>query len=849
MTSNSESTPVTTTEALSSAFGQNTAPVVTDTTAFTALGLEGIFGARYNGLSVSELFMQTFSDPTDSNPSTSTDNFAGIALVENTADPVTEGIWQYALYGEYEGGLWRNLPTTLSESNALFVSTDPDSSGLWSPASTRLRFVPAEGYTGAPTPIKAALVDNSIIITEGTAGLDLTTRGGSTPFSQDLVDLSIGYEIDSQGNTAVTITKDQILVSANQQSEILRVLDTQDPGPQTAGIAVQYNGADAYTALASEWELLGAEGGEGENYMLWYQEDTDEYGLWTLDNSWDFQSAELLDASNINDLNQINSFAPPFTDGETIEDNDNVELFKHYTGNLRVYDDNNTESEGWVTIEGEIVGADDVEDWKVLAAETIQNQNQILWQNTQTGELGVWNLDSGWDFDSASIVDSITVLAEDFGLSSDTIEDDGSITLKSIIFNRLTVSSNTQILDRVAVESNNIVSGNMATLATETTIMLDGEEIVVDQFAGWEAIAAETINGTNQMLWLNEDSRELGIWSLDANWSLVSANAFTLGTQSAFDLLDDFDRGGFKDQRLNDSAKRVIDGVDDVYVLEDQASQLWIQDRFSQFTERASSSTSSGLLAIEYEGSPLYSNQFSGWQLIAADYIKVAEETTGRQLLCHNDQLQEVATWTVDENWSYVDGEAFARVSTAGLETAAKFGVFFNSNEPIYFEPATDLNTSEPTGDSYIIGDAGNNELRGSGFNDTIIGNEGDDYLSGRGGDDILTGGPGADTFFIREGTGNIATITDFNPSEDIIEIDTNSISDSYDSNSVLTAAAFHIGTSATTADHRVIYNSASGVLSLDFDGSATGNSLVQVASLSPNLALSNSNILIFDAL
>ncbi|MBE9192560.1 FG-GAP repeat protein [Gloeocapsopsis crepidinum LEGE 06123] len=91
-----------------------------------------------------------------------------------------------------------------------------------------------------------------------------------------------------------------------------------------------------------------------------------------------------------------------------------------------------------------------------------------------------------------------------------------------------------------------------------------------------------------------------------------------------------------------------------------------------------------------------------------------------------------------------------------------------------------------------IIGNSQNNILRGLAGNDTLIGGAGNDTLAGSSGGvsqrDVLTGGTGADTFFIgangREfyddgneltpGYSSYALITDFNPAEDIIKLNSN---------------------------------------------------------------------------
>ena len=70
-----------------------------------------------------------------------------------------------------------------------------------------------------------------------------------------------------------------------------------------------------------------------------------------------------------------------------------------------------------------------------------------------------------------------------------------------------------------------------------------------------------------------------------------------------------------------------------------------------------------------------------------------------------------------------------------------------------------------------LDGGAGDDILAGGQGKDTLVGGEGDDILSGGRGDDTLTGGAGADTFAQSFNTTGVDTITDFDPSEDTINL------------------------------------------------------------------------------
>ena len=57
----------------------------------------------------------------------------------------------------------------------------------------------------------------------------------------------------------------------------------------------------------------------------------------------------------------------------------------------------------------------------------------------------------------------------------------------------------------------------------------------------WQMLAADTISGNNQILWRNNASNVLHLWSLDANWTLQSASgADGFNTPRAWELETSF---------------------------------------------------------------------------------------------------------------------------------------------------------------------------------------------------------------------------------------------------------------------------------------------------------------------
>jgi Ca2+-binding RTX toxin-like protein len=132
----------------------------------------------------------------------------------------------------------------------------------------------------------------------------------------------------------------------------------------------------------------------------------------------------------------------------------------------------------------------------------------------------------------------------------------------------------------------------------------------------------------------------------------------------------------------------------------------------------------------------------------------------------------------------------------------------------------------------------------GGGLADTLTGNGLANSLTGGGGNDTLVGGLGADRFRFAtalNATTNRDAITDFSLAEgDRIELE-NAIFTALPTTGPLAASAFRIGTTATDVSQRILYNSATGLLSYDSDGNGA-TAAIAFATLTPGLALTSTS-------
>ncbi|MBG1261321.1 beta strand repeat-containing protein [Nostoc commune] len=150
------------------------------------------------------------------------------------------------------------------------------------------------------------------------------------------------------------------------------------------------------------------------------------------------------------------------------------------------------------------------------------------------------------------------------------------------------------------------------------------------------------------------------------------------------------------------------------------------------------------------------------------------------------------------------------------------------------------------TGDNLLFGGDGNDSLTASGASgkNTLTGGNGNDTVTGGKGNDSLIGGAGTDTFAFNSFNEGIDTIYDFNATNELIQVSAAGFGGGLSSGSLQTSQ-FTLGTSATTSENRFIYNSATGGLFFDQDGSASAFTQIQFAQLSAGLSVTENNFVV----
>ncbi|WP_292933663.1 calcium-binding protein [Novosphingobium sp. PASSN1] len=188
--------------------------------------------------------------------------------------------------------------------------------------------------------------------------------------------------------------------------------------------------------------------------------------------------------------------------------------------------------------------------------------------------------------------------------------------------------------------------------------------------------------------------------------------------------------------------------------------------------------------------------------------------------------------------------------SSVAFSLAARNGTRFVENLTL-----TGNGDSTGTGNglaNVITGNGGNNMLSGGAGDDVLRGLGGNDKLSGGDGRDTLIGGAGADQFVFAVPATEAAMrdrIADFSHAEgDLIRLKQAAFA-GIGHTGALTAAEFHAAagvSQAHDASDRIIYNTATGELWYDADGTGAAAQAVQVALLTRHPDLVAGDILIF---
>jgi Ca2+-binding RTX toxin-like protein len=146
-----------------------------------------------------------------------------------------------------------------------------------------------------------------------------------------------------------------------------------------------------------------------------------------------------------------------------------------------------------------------------------------------------------------------------------------------------------------------------------------------------------------------------------------------------------------------------------------------------------------------------------------------------------------------------------------------------------------------------MTGNGAANRLTAYAGNDVLDGGAGADTLDGGPGADTMTGGSEADSFLYATALtrlDGVDRIRDFTPGVDHIVFE-NAFFTGLPTTGTLADALFGLGATASLPGQRILYESATGLLRYDADGSGGANAPVTLAQLETNLAMTASDFIV----
>lgn len=195
--------------------------------------------------------------------------------------------------------------------------------------------------------------------------------------------------------------------------------------------------------------------------------------------------------------------------------------------------------------------------------------------------------------------------------------------------------------------------------------------------------------------------------------------------------------------------------------------------------------------------------------------------------------------------WSHMAGATTLQTGTTSLALQPFLDILGSRNPSsakamAYVFGTDDVLNGSNARDEMAAG-AGADRLNGGGGNDHLLGGTGTDVLTGGAGADRLTGGADADQFVFDMASEGVDRITDFAVGSDKIALS----GLAFGLSGPLVAGESFVTGAATAAAATVIYDQATGVLSLDADGTGAG-SAVALAVLGNHAALTAGDFLVF---
>jgi hypothetical protein len=492
-------------------------------------------------------------------------------------------------------------------------------------------------YTG----IAATPVTKTVIFAAGAAiatlTVDPTEEAEIEP--EETVALTLaagsGYSIGTTAAVVGTILNDDTILEAQGNTKLLKRGDGKafvEAGGTQQEITSPWNSTAGDNS--SEWQMLAADTINGVNQVLWRNNTSNFLHIWSLDANWNLQSASGSDgfnsprASELETSFQVDATRDGITGAPytTIEAQGNTKLLRRANGKAFVEYGTGILQE--ITSPWNSTAGSDGSEWQMLAADTIAGINQILWRNNTSSFLHIWSLDANWNLQSASGSDGFnspraSELETSFQVDAtrDGITGAPFTTIEALGYTKLLRRGDGKAFVEVGGARQEITSPWNSTAG--------------DNSSEWQMLAADTIAGVNQILWRNNTSSFLHIWSLDANWNLQSSSGSDgFNTAKAWELETSFQVDATRDG-ITGAPFTTIEALGNTKLLRRANGKAFVEYGTGTQQEITSPWNSTA------------GSDSSEWQMLAADTISGVNK-----ILWRNNTSNFLHLWSLDANWN-----------------------------------------------------------------------------------------------------------------------------------------------------------------------------------------------------
>jgi hypothetical protein len=262
-----------------------------------------------------------------------------------------------------------------------------------------------------------------------------------------------------------------------------------------------------------------------------------QFYVWDLDSSWNWTgtASGLVDTNSSTswglessfqlDLNGDSVIGMPFT---PIESQGNTSLVRDTSTGQPYVSVGSTITP--ITVFGSPASSGNASSaWQMLAAETIDTANKILWRYSPTGQVHVWDLNSSWNWTgtASGLVD--TNSSTSWGLESSFQLDLNGDSIIGMPFTPIESQGNASLGRHHSTAQAYVSVGS-----TTTPITLMGSPASAGSASStWQMLAAETISDANKILWRYNPTGQLHVWALDSNWAWTGAETGLVDTNSS----------------------------------------------------------------------------------------------------------------------------------------------------------------------------------------------------------------------------------------------------------------------------------------------------------------------------